>query len=178
MRRAGYALPADCLRIFKVNDVDYITSDADWEIQGGYLLTDETSDAPDWVTGRVYAVGNAVTQSGTVYRCLVANTAGTFATDLAANKWVAWTGSVLAVEYISRVTDPTVFDPMFVELLSATLAAKLAVPLVGDPNMAKLLTAEAESLLKTSAMRRDSTKRKAGIQPAWTNSKLVAARHA
>lgn len=44
-----------------------------------------------WVTLTPYIVGNFVTNSGTTYYCLVAHTAGTFATDLAAGKWVAQT---------------------------------------------------------------------------------------
>lgn len=40
-----------------------------------------------WVTGTVYSVGNAVTYGGLLYACLIAHTAGTFATDLAAGKW-------------------------------------------------------------------------------------------
>ena len=42
-----------------------------------------------WATGNIYAVGNYVTSSGTTYYCVTAHTAGTFATDLAAGKWVA-----------------------------------------------------------------------------------------
>lgn len=223
-----YALPSDCLRVFRVNDTTSSSTEPAWEVQGGYLLTDEESDAPDWVAGRVYAAGNAVTLAGatgpawatgtayaagfvaasggasyrcvtahtsgtfatdlaagkwaawtgTTYRCATAHTAGTFATDLAAGKWAAWTKSVLAVEYIAKETDPTKFDSLFADLLATTLAARLAVPLADDPNKAKLLAGEAEALLKNAAMRRDSTKRRARIAPAWQNSKLVAARHA
>ncbi len=45
--------------------------------------------APSWVTSHAYVVGDFVTQSATVYYCLIAHTSGTFATDLAAGKWVA-----------------------------------------------------------------------------------------
>lgn len=40
-----------------------------------------------WVTATAYAVNDAVEDSGSSYVCLVAHTSGTFATDLAANKW-------------------------------------------------------------------------------------------
>ena len=174
----SYALPADCLRVYRVNDTEARTPEAAWEVQGSQLLTDAESDAPAWLTGRTYAVGNAVTQAGPVYRCTSAHTAGTFATDLAANRWVLWTGGVLCIEYISRETDPTKFDSGFVEALSTLLAAKLAVPLADDLNKAKLLTAEADSLLKTSAMRRDSTERRLRIKPAWVDSQLIRSRYA
>jgi len=42
-----------------------------------------------WVTGTSYAVGDVVMNDGTFYKCLVAHTSGTFATDLAAGDWVA-----------------------------------------------------------------------------------------
>jgi hypothetical protein len=43
-----------------------------------------------WATATDYVVGDVrtVTASGECYRCLVAHTSGTFATDLAASKWV------------------------------------------------------------------------------------------
>ena len=42
-----------------------------------------------WTTGFSYALNERVLQNYAVYRCLVAHTAGTFATDLAAGKWMA-----------------------------------------------------------------------------------------
>lgn len=49
------------------------------------------SSATAWQTATAYVVGDYVSQSGTIYYCIVAHTSGTFATDLAANKWVAQT---------------------------------------------------------------------------------------
>lgn len=40
-----------------------------------------------WVTATAYALGDLVSQSGISYLCYVAHTSGTFAVDLAANKW-------------------------------------------------------------------------------------------
>lgn len=42
-----------------------------------------------WQTSTAYAVGALVNSSSFSYRCLIAHTSGTFATDLAAGKWVA-----------------------------------------------------------------------------------------
>lgn len=47
--------------------------------------------ASAWNTSTVYAVGSLVTNGGGTYFCLLAHTSGTFATDLAALKWVAVT---------------------------------------------------------------------------------------
>lgn len=44
-------------------------------------------DASAWVTGTVYTIGQVVTQSSKLYICIEAHTAGTFATDLSAEKW-------------------------------------------------------------------------------------------
>ena len=43
----------------------------------------------DWVTSTVYAPSAKVYNSGVEYSCLTQHTSGTFATDLAALKWVA-----------------------------------------------------------------------------------------
>lgn len=47
-------------------------------------------DTTEWATATAYEVGDVriVASSGECYRCLVAHTSGTFATDLAASKWV------------------------------------------------------------------------------------------
>lgn len=41
-----------------------------------------------WLTATVYAKSDTVSQSGNTYMCSVAHTSGTFATDLAAGKWL------------------------------------------------------------------------------------------
>lgn len=52
-------------------------------------ITKPSTTPSAWVTSTVYAVGGYVLQSSINYVCLVAHTSGTFATDLAAGKWVA-----------------------------------------------------------------------------------------
>lgn len=42
----------------------------------------------EWQTLKVYEPGNSVSNNSNNYICLVAHTAGTFATDLAAGKWI------------------------------------------------------------------------------------------
>lgn len=173
-----YATPSDCLRVFRVNDQDYATGDAAWEVSGNFVLSNSDSGAPDWVVGRAYEVGNVVTSASAVYVCRVANTAkqpgvtSGWATD-----WDVWLGSAITLEYVRKVTDVTLFDSLFIDLLTASLAAKLAVPLTGDANKAALLAKETDILGKNPAMRRDSTERKGRIKPAWTSSKLVSSRN-
>lgn len=173
-----YALPSDCLRVFRVNDQDYATGDAAWEVSGNFVLSNSDSGAPDWVAGRTYEVGNVVTSTSAVYVCRVANTAkqpgvtANWTTD-----WDVWLGSAITLEYVRKVTEVTLFDSLFIDLLTASLAAKLAVPLTGDANKAALLAKETDILGKNPAMRRDSTERKGRIKPAWMSSKLVSSRN-
>lgn len=61
-----------------------------------------------WVTATVYALKDYVTNGGNGYVCIIANTGGTFATDLAAGKWalVATQGNPGA-QGIPGATGPT-----------------------------------------------------------------------
>jgi hypothetical protein len=171
-----YALPTDCLRVFRVDEYDSSEEKA-WEIAGSYLLTDADSGSPAWLAARQYVVGNAVSHNGAVYRCLVAGTAmDPGVTAGWTSDWEVWLGKAVTIDYIFRETDVTKYDNLFIDLLTTTLAAKLAVPLTGDAQKAQLLTSEVENLFKNPAMRRDSTERRGRIKPAWTRSKLVSSR--
>lgn len=56
-----------------------------------------------WATTTVYVVGDVVTQDGLRYLAATAHTSGTFATDLAAAKWVALdSGTTRAADLLSR----------------------------------------------------------------------------
>lgn len=46
-----------------------------------------------WETSKAYTIGKVVTQTSLFYKCLVAHTSGTFATDLAAGDWVLVTAT-------------------------------------------------------------------------------------
>lgn len=172
-----YAIPSDCLRVFRVNDWDSAAADSAWEVAGNFVLTNADSGAPGWVANRAYEVGNVVTSASAVYICRVANTTKEpGVTSGWQSDWDVWLGSAITLEYIRKTTDVTLFDSLFIDLLTANLAAKLAVPLTGDANKAALLSKEVEVLGKNPAMRRDSTERKGKIKPAWASSKLVSSR--
>jgi hypothetical protein len=173
-----YAIPSDCLRVFRVNDQDYTTGDSAWEVSGNFVLSNSDSGAPSWVAGRTYEVDNVVTSAEAVYRCMVTGstkqpgiTAG-WTTD-----WDVWLGTAITLEYVRKVTEVTLFDSLFIDLLTASLAAKLAIPLTGDAAKAALLAKETDIVGKNPAMRRDSTERKGRIKPAWMSSKLVSSRN-
>ena len=61
-------------------------------------------DTTAWVTATTYVVGDVrtVSTSGECYRCIVAHTSGTFATDLAASKWVLMPVLEVLHEFIIR----------------------------------------------------------------------------
>ncbi len=61
----------------------------------------QASGVAAWVTSTPYVVGNFVTNAGTTYYCIVAHTSGTFATDLAAGKWVAQTAYQIVTPWAS-----------------------------------------------------------------------------
>lgn len=53
-----------------------------------YLKPAPQFTATAWVTATAYIVGDIVLQDNECYECITAHTSGTFATDLAATKWV------------------------------------------------------------------------------------------
>jgi len=61
----------------------------------GATLTTGTVTA--WVTATAYVVGDLRSNGGTNYYCTTAHTSGTFATDLAAGKWYALTGTTYEI---------------------------------------------------------------------------------
>lgn len=80
----------------KIRVVDFqFASDENYvlEFGNGYVrfYTNDASllktDGTAWATTTTYTVGDIVNTNAIIYRCLINNTSGTFATDLAANKW-------------------------------------------------------------------------------------------
>lgn len=62
-----------------------------------------------WLTATVYALKDLASQSGNTYICAVPHTAGTFATDLAAGKWMLFTlGSATAASAVAFAPTGTI----------------------------------------------------------------------
>lgn len=57
-----------------------------------------------WATLTAYAVKDITVQSGATYICVTPHTAGVFATDLAASKWILFTIDAVAVEAAAVAT--------------------------------------------------------------------------
>ena len=67
----------------------------------------QVSGVSAWVTTTAYTVGDLVSNGGTNYYCRTAHTSGTFATDLAASKWYALTGTIFEIPAPWSVADLT-----------------------------------------------------------------------
>lgn len=86
------------------------------EAESSAAIVADWSFIGPWVTLTVYKKNNIVTQVGSSYICLVDHTAGTFSTDLTANKWKllaekgaagAGTGDMLAANNLSDLANAT-----------------------------------------------------------------------
>lgn len=55
--------------------------------QLAFVRLEQFNSCFDWITAKLYRVGNIVKTNGTIYRCISEHTAGTFATDLSGGKW-------------------------------------------------------------------------------------------
>lgn len=72
-----------------INDVSVYGYESGTTASGSYgILLNGGNSSGAWTTSTAYSVNTVVTQSNLTYRCLIAHTSGTFATDLAAGKWV------------------------------------------------------------------------------------------
>lgn len=69
----------------------YANTSAGISAAGGALRTDLLIPTA-WATATAYAANAAVTQGGVAYLAVITHTSGTFATDLAAGKWVVYQG--------------------------------------------------------------------------------------
>lgn len=140
-------LPADKIEI-EFNNIQETTDDlitnlgviqrADGALNNGIVTFDSLSATTkallgttmvpkgDWATTTSYAVMDLVTESGSTYICAVAHTSGTFATDLAAGKWMVWSyiGSGDVVLGPASATDGDIarFDGTTGKLIKAGLA--------------------------------------------------------
>jgi lysophospholipase L1-like esterase len=90
-----------------------------------WFIPEATRQRGNWVTLAVYAVGDGVTSTG-AYRCLVAHTAGVFATDLAAGYWER----VWASEYCWQVDFTATGADQVVDIRRSTPPSFLAQDVV------------------------------------------------
>lgn len=71
------------------------------------VIVDNTSTVSfaakgSWLTATAYVLGDVVTQSGGTYICAIAHTSGTFATDLAASRWILLISNTVSVTFAAK----------------------------------------------------------------------------
>ena len=66
----------------------YNTTTSKLNVYNGAIWKAAGGGVDSWVTATIYAIDDLVIESNRIYKCLIAHTSGTFATDLAAVKWV------------------------------------------------------------------------------------------
>jgi hypothetical protein len=84
--------------------------------------------------------------------------------------------STAYITYVKSAVDPNLFDPMFVELLSLAIAAKLAKPLGGSMDIKQRLEQDFKQMLG-EARRIDAQDSYPRRKPMWLNSDLVQSRY-
>ncbi len=104
-------------------------------------LLDGVTPRGDWITARVYAVCDLVRQSDVLYFALTAHTSGTFATDLAAGKWMSISSAASASSIantpagsIAATTVQTALNELDTEKqpIDATLTALAAITVAAN----------------------------------------------
>lgn len=89
----GIINPAPSFRINSTTFLlEYSYDGSTWQSSGSTLFKHRGA----WLTTTVYAATDTVTQGGNLYQATTGHTAGAFATDLAAGKWVLVASGVLA----------------------------------------------------------------------------------
>ncbi len=78
----------------------------------GYTVTLSLAHTA-WATTTAYVVGDIRVQSSVAYYCLIAHTSGTFATDLAANRWRVATGA--EIDYNLTASNASIFTGVAVD---------------------------------------------------------------
>jgi hypothetical protein len=125
-----------------------------------------------WATGTLCTVGTAVLQNYNLYRCAVAHTAGTFATDLAAGKWTfvialpvaampmpaptvlggVFSHTATTHQFVTAInTDGTVTtaQPAFTDISGTLAAAQLPAPTTSTLGGVKAATVVAHSFVSS-----------------------------
>lgn len=99
------------------------------------LLGSNVTPRGDWVTATSYAVLDMVTHSGITYVCSTAHTSGTFATDLAAFKWLLFasptsSGDMTTLDFstLTEDTTPDLANDLLLSYDASTAANKKVKP--------------------------------------------------
>ncbi|MFA5388868.1 MAG: hypothetical protein WC312_03840 [Candidatus Omnitrophota bacterium] len=157
-----FQLPADFVRLNKTS-VEPVYSH---KIKGRKLYSNSNAikieygrfiaDPDAWVTSHAYIVGDYVLQNSAIYYCLTAHTSETFATDLAADKWV----------------EQDIYDPSFTDMFATALAYDLCIPITKDADLKKVLGEELKTKLNLAkSLNGQEVTPDEATQDEWLNSR-------
>jgi hypothetical protein len=82
------------------------------------------------------------------------------------------------IRYVSRITDTTLYHPLFVDALATKLASVLAGPLTGSRDLGSTLMKDYAFITGPQARLADAFENWMRRKVPWAQSDLVAARHA
>lgn len=124
------------LALIQRDDGALVNGTVTYDSLSASLQTNGIAPALPWATATAYAVGNAVVQGSSLYRCLISHTSGVFATDLAAVKWLfivalptqTLTGVIISVGAATSIASQTGTGTKFVVDTSPALAGVPTVP--------------------------------------------------
>lgn len=107
----------DAASAHPTTSIDTVTGDFSGELsatedtsQKAFVRLEQFGSIFNWATSKGYRVGNIVKQNGSIYRCIVLHTSGTFATDFNDGKWELLVSiPVQEVQTVSNPAGQTVF---------------------------------------------------------------------
>ncbi len=103
---AKYSTKIAVLRKFEFSATqNYLLEIGEYYIRFIYDHAQIVAEYENWVTATAYAPGDLRIESDVYYRCVVAHTSGTFATDLAAGYWVGTVETDTAYEIATPYTE-------------------------------------------------------------------------
>ena len=83
--------------------------------------------ATTWATTTAYAAGSYAINGGLRYLCAIAHTSGTFATDLAANKWILMPNDLVVIAVLQPHHGSVELASWFMEKWSDAIVARTKV---------------------------------------------------
>ena len=163
-----FAVPADCVKIIRLGDGE---NDWDfWEVENGYILTNQAQSPLAYAVGEDYVAGQYITYNDVTYSVNTSFTATDWTTDLAAYLTsLSGDYGVLYIEYICNLTTIASWSPRLRDCVAQRLAVKVSPIITNDPKTKYDLLNEFETLTIKKARSVDAQQGKVRpiIKSSW-----------
>ena len=169
-----YALPTDSLKILSINEDGF--DPLLWEVESGFIKTDDGESPQTWVTDTKYSAGEYVTLDSITYLCAVSNTSATASSpDIDAVTWTSTGGNFLVIyaRYIWDNTDPSTYSEDLRNALAVQLGILIAPRLQNDTKTKNGLIQEFEQVTMPKARSVDAQE---GKPRRYSNSSWIRSR--